>query len=109
VIHDSSAFLLSDAGVLNDSVIEYYGNPATYYPQTGAPFVVTAIFSSPNQREATAYQGTYHDMFARASDFYQPPVAGDTVEVFNQSWRVFDITNDFGGAYKLTLQRNLCR
>lgn len=94
--------------VLDDAVIEYYGDAATYYPQDRNAISMLAVFSSLSQREETAYEQTFHWCFVRMADFPEPPKPGDILEAFDVQYRVFDVVADFGAAWKLTLQRVSC-
>lgn len=91
-------------GALNSAALGAFGREVAYLPQAGSQVTVRGVFE--NTREAQENSpGVYAILFVRLADLQQPPERGDEVVVDRQTYKVFDIEADTGGAVVLRLRQ----
>ena len=91
-------------GALNSAALGAFGREVAYLRQTGSQVTVRGIFE--NTREAQENSpGVYAVLFLWLADLPQPPERGDEVVVDSQTYKIFDIEADTGGAVVLRLRQ----
>ena len=78
---------------MEDSLLDVFGEAATYTPTTGAAFSITAIFSEGLQEGQPDTTGPV-SMESPVSGFAVVPARGETVTWATRTYRVTDVRED---------------